>query len=1052
MCIRDRHIGGYSKTIRIGDYNTSSTQWIYVGDKSTGDQFVYIANASNHANIFIGNIDRDAAISKTKIGGAYNRLESLSFADFEVKRTKFAGDVTFGSFKQLGGDRTNPEQIVTLSTEAGIVSFFSGNTQTIDFGLNASEVNIAGQGGTTTIRNNVEIDGETTFNSSVKLCGGTSSYSFVGVGASLGTTPIAHASGILGPSTFNQNVDIVNVLEVVSSDPNFNRIDTAGSASWGDATFQDIKTGAGPEGADLPALTGKQYYLPLLNNPGTYFAEGDYLLLDAPVDSGTGTRPEIVRVAVGGLSGAEAAPYYLTVEREPLGTFAPQTDNHPENPTNRTPVYKCNIAFDATWIEQAIDGSRGATGEENVYLSTFGGTLTVGRDYVIISREDTNGDGDFNQGEIFKLLTPLAIVNKKFEILDGCPSGNVLFSVDSVTGETIIGNDGVDGENGKLTVNGSFSFVGGCKTASAQAFTGNAVATTNTITSVPSVEGLEVGDYVELTGNGGTVTLEQNQFPTEAGATRLTDPQIVSIVGSTITLNVSFTGSGSATGITFNATRDEKFRITDRVRDIFTVDGCSGDTVIGNPSGTILASRSQYGTSVASHTAGATVYTILKDPKVDNSIATTFVNTVSTLSTSVTDIPVDDITNFENGDFIFVGFGSGGNEEIMQINGTPQAGAVAPAGILPVARVGSIANVPGAASTHNDGETVFRILFRETTLLTNDIAGSGSNAVEIGLVNSDVVPFFLDREYWLVIDDEIFSVTSSKTNDGGTTLVKKDYHHGRLDVYDDVKFIGSNFEITGTDNNVPILKLTNNEEHHFEGGALDINAATDVSGNLRVFPSKCVEDPDAIQFTNKSFIPTFRVESEFGDTFVGRLLDVAGIAGTNPTNSQPILDVRNLGVNGANSFTIMQDGSIDAFSYKGFKNKNGGHITKFLNADSTLSVNINYIVAVAPSTGALVLTLPTNPETGDCIRFTEVAGSLTYNNSLVIRAPIVGGEPVALQGDTSGTKLGGLSTPYGSGELVVQNRNASFGLIYVGQTDGDNFIPAVYQGWWLTEL
>ena len=67
-------------------------------------------------------------------------------------------------------------------------------------------------------------------------------------------------------------------------------------------------------------------------------------------------------------------------------------------------------------------------------------------------------------------------------------------------------------------------------------------------------------------------------------------------------------------------------------------------------------------------------------------------------------------------------------------------------------------------------------------------------------------------------------------------------------------------------------------------------------------------------------------------------------------------------------------------------------------------------------------------------------------------APIVEGEPVSLQGDTSGTKQGGLSTPYGSGELVVQNRNASFGLIFVGQTDGDNFIPAVYQGWWLTEL
>jgi len=252
----------------------------------------------------------------------------------------------------------------------------------------------------------------------------------------------------------------------------------------------------------------------VLNKPvAGYFNEGDYLILDAPVDAGNNTRPEIVRIAVGGLSGAETAPYYLTVEREPLGSFAPQIDTHPDQPGNRTPVFKCNIAFDATWIEQAIDGTRDASAEENVYLATFGGTLNVGIDYVIISREDTNSDGDFNQGEAFKLATALEIVNKKFEITNGCPNGDTVFIVDSVTGDTIIGKDGADGESGTLTINGSFEFKGGCKTASAQTFTGNAIATQNTITSIPSVDGLEVGDYVELVDNGGTVTLDQNQYP-----------------------------------------------------------------------------------------------------------------------------------------------------------------------------------------------------------------------------------------------------------------------------------------------------------------------------------------------------------------------------------------------------------------------------------------------------------------------------------------------------------------------------------------------------------
>ena len=147
----------------------------------------------------------------------------------------------------------------------------------------------------------------------------------------------------------------------------------------------------------MQPLSGKQYYLPLLNAPvAGYFNEGDYLILDAPVDAGNNTRPEIVRIATGGLVAAETAPYYLIVEREPLGSFAPQINTHPDQPNNRTPVFKVNIAFDATWIEQAIDGTRGNPANENVYLATFGGTLKVGVDYVIVSREDTNSDGDFN--------------------------------------------------------------------------------------------------------------------------------------------------------------------------------------------------------------------------------------------------------------------------------------------------------------------------------------------------------------------------------------------------------------------------------------------------------------------------------------------------------------------------------------------------------------------------------------------------------------------------------------------------------------------------------
>ena len=99
----------------------------------------------------------------------------------------------------------------------------------------------------------------------------------------------------------------------------------------------------------------------------------------------------------------------------------------------------------------------------------------------------------------------------------------------------------------------------------------------------------------------------------------------------------------------------------------------------------------------------------------------------------------------------------------------------------------------------------------------------------------------------------------------------------------------------------------------------------------------------------------------------------------------------------------------------------------------------------------LVLTLPDDPITGDTVKIIEVGGDLNYRTSLVLRAPGIG---VKVQGDDSGTLLGGLASPYPSGELVVQTPNAAFTLIYLGGTasDGRVGIPTTDQGWWLMEV
>ena len=48
--------------------------------------------------------------------------------------------------------------------------------------------------------------------------------------------------------------------------------------------------------------------------------------------------------------------------------------------------------------------------------------------------------------------------------------------------------------------------------------------------------------------------------------------------------------------------------------------------------------------------------------------------------------------------------------------------------------------------------------------------------------------------------------------------------------------------------------------------------------------------------------------------------------------------------------------------------------------------------------------------------------------------------------------LGG-STPYNSGELVVQTPNAAFTLIYLGSTDSQGtIVSSSVTGWWLKEV
>ena len=68
---------------------------------------------------------------------------------------------------------------------------------------------------------------------------------------------------------------------------------------------------------------------------------------------------------------------------------------------------------------------------------------------------------------------------------------------------------------------------------------------------------------------------------------------------------------------------------------------------------------------------------------------------------------------------------------------------------------------------------------------------------------------------------------------------------------------------------------------------------------------------------------------------------------------------------------------------------------------------------------------------------------------MIIRAP----SGIAIQGDSTGTRLGGLTTAYAGGELIINTPNVGLGLVYVGSVDGDgSSIDGALQGWRIMEI
>ena len=276
------------------------------------------------------------------------------------------------------------------------------------------------------------------------------------------------------------------------------------------------------------------------------------------------------------------------------------------------------------------------------------------------------------------------------------------------------------------------------------------------------------------------------------------------------------------------------------------------------------------------------------------------------------------------------------------------------------------------------------------------------------------------------------------------------------------------------------MSIANDDGHSGDGSledpktdtaGLTLKGAAAFYGDLKIYYDNC--QMHGVCSTETSF----RVTNREGNVLMGETFYQAGKVLSVESAIDPIFHIDNLGAAGAGGtagpkdFKIYQNNAIDSFGIEKYWTAGGGRRHTYVAFDPTtglgqqidnpLQVNQNYLVN-ASSGSNMVVYLPDNAQTGDMIRFVELSGNLTYNTSLILRALKINSVATAIQGDTTGTKIqAGSASPAGSawdsGELIIQTRNASFGLVYAGEYDvlgsaSSQLIPSSLRGWWLLEL
>ena len=280
--------------------------------------------------------------------------------------------------------------------------------------------------------------------------------------------------------------------------------------------------------------------------------------------------------------------------------------------------------------------------------------------------------------------------------------------------------------------------------------------------------------------------------------------------------------------------------------------------------------------------------------------------------------------------------------------------------------------------------------------------------------------------------------------DGGTgdTVTQ-----GKLTTNNDLTVRGSVVELT------QFFTLTNGgSSGTAERNTLRVDTAT---GDLEIYGGDFnIFGPDGttprLQFNNSSGdFTTFGSFSALGtgtSVFGGSILaagDLTVNGGDLTVNS-----------GGNEVFGVDEDGAVTVAGISNYFSQTGGR--KWVYSDSfdvDAEANTNYFLNISQNT---VVKLPSGALIGDMIRIVDIGGLLTYNLSLVVRAPST--IKVQNASDNTGTTLLTGNTAdlngYDGGELVVQTPNAGFALVFAGTTDpdGNTAVPIGKDGWFLIEV